>query len=102
MNKTGQGSKVCPHSDLVKLRKPHTVASRDDIRERLTRDLDHQISCTSPSQAVFQKTSAYISALRELGCPAQLHERIILSPSEKVHHARHQETYEKKSRGYSP
>ncbi|KAG6899108.1 hypothetical protein C0993_000825 [Termitomyces sp. T159_Od127] len=78
-----QGVKVCPSADLNEMKQPHTTASRQDIEESLSQDMDHQASCSSPSRDIFEKTAALITAFRRLGCNAPCHEPTDLSPAEK-------------------
>lgn len=50
---------------------------------RLHRDRQHRIDTASPSRDIFQKTSAFISALQYLGCRGPMYEPTLVSGGEK-------------------
>ncbi|KAJ7145085.1 hypothetical protein C8R43DRAFT_890873 [Mycena crocata] len=62
------GVKVCPFSDTLSLSQPHTHASRANIQTRLRQDRDERLQHASPTKDIFSKTSAYLAAIRKLGC----------------------------------
>lgn len=82
-NLTGQGSKVCPMSDQQLIESVHTSAGHEDITAQLHRDRQHWIDSASPSRDIFQKTSAFISALQYLRCRGPMNEPTLLSSGEK-------------------
>lgn len=89
-------------SDIESMKAVHTSASREDIKARLHRDRQQHIDTMSPTRDIFEKTSAFISALQLNGCRAPLCEPTLLSAQEEdirsafaVHKSRMQ-------RGYTP
>ncbi|KAG6819294.1 hypothetical protein H0H93_013296 [Arthromyces matolae] len=98
----GQGSKVCPKVDMEEAKTGHTVATRQDIQDRLKKNIECRVSTSSPSRDVFEKTVALISALRTLGCNARRQEETFLTASEKVFLQDFAERQSKMSRGYTP
>jgi hypothetical protein len=83
LNLPGQGSKVCPMSDQQSMESAHTSAGREDITARLHRDRQHRLDTASPSRDIFQKTTAFISALQHLGCRGPLYEPTLFYGREK-------------------
>jgi hypothetical protein len=83
LNLPGQGSKVCPMSDQQSMESAHTSAGREDITARLHRDRQHRLDTASPSRDIFQKTTAFISALQHLGCRGPMYEPTLFSGREK-------------------
>ena len=79
----GQGSKICPHSDVNSRSTEHTHATRQLLQERLRCDRDYRMVTSSPTRDVFQKTSAFITALRTVGCSAPEQEQTVLMPAEQ-------------------
>jgi hypothetical protein len=65
---SGQGSKVCPYTNLDVVRSPHTHANREALKLRLQHDQATRLEGASPWRDVFNKTAAFISALRNMGC----------------------------------
>jgi hypothetical protein len=70
-------------SDLQSMESVHTSAGREDITARLYRDRQHRIDTASPSRDIFQKTSAFMSALQYLGCRGPMYEPTLVSGGEK-------------------
>ncbi|KAJ3762632.1 hypothetical protein EV360DRAFT_35312 [Lentinula raphanica] len=68
---TCQGVKVCPFSNLEDENFSHNYASRDKLQARLTHAKFIQDESATPGRAVFEKTAAYITALKRFGCPAE-------------------------------
>jgi hypothetical protein len=79
----GQGSKVCPYSDIDLLSLGHVSASREDIKERLSFDRDHKMQSSSPSKDVFLRTVGYAAAIQKLGCSRPLSEETFLLASDE-------------------
>lgn len=79
----GQGSKVCPYSDIDLLSLGHVSATREDIKERLSFDRDHRMQSSSPSKGVFLRTVGYAAAIQKLGCSRPLSEETFLLASEE-------------------
>lgn len=50
---------------------------------QLYKDRQHRIDTASPSRDIFQKTSAFISALQYLGCRGPMYEPTLVSAGEK-------------------
>jgi hypothetical protein len=69
-------------SDQQSMELAHTSAGREDITARLRNDRQHRIDTASPSRDIFQKTSAFISALQYLGCRGPMYEPTIVSGGE--------------------
>ncbi|KAK0472568.1 hypothetical protein EDD18DRAFT_1093925 [Armillaria luteobubalina] len=78
VHKTCQGSKICPLAD-EDLVEPHVAATREDILQRLLRDRENRLEIASPTADVFQRTSAFISALGRLGCRANIDDSLAAS-----------------------
>ena len=70
-------------SDQQSMESVHTSAGREDIMARLYRDRQHRIDTASPSRDIFQKTSAFMSALQYLGCRGPMYEPTLVSGGEK-------------------
>jgi hypothetical protein len=96
----GQGSKVCPFTDPVTISMPHVHASRDALKSRLLHDRATRLQGSSPSRDIFQKTSAFVTALRKRGCGAPAHETTYWSPAEQIDRKKHLELQSKLQRGY--
>ncbi|KAJ6580689.1 hypothetical protein B0H19DRAFT_1060427 [Mycena capillaripes] len=85
---TGKGVKICPHVNQLKIREPHSHATRALLQQRFRDDRQARIDGASLSRVVFQKTAALVAALRKLGCSAPLCEETIFeSDEEEVHEA---------------
>ena len=98
----GQGSKICPHSDVDSNKTEHTCATRQLLQERLRCDRDYRVATSSPTRDIFQKTSTLITALRTVGCSAPEHEQTVLTPAEQEHKKKISENEAKRRRGYVP
>lgn len=70
-------------SDRQSMESAHTSAGHEDITTRLQRDRQHRIDTASPSHDIFQKTTAFISALQYLGCRGPMYEPTLVSGREK-------------------
>ncbi|KAJ3771677.1 hypothetical protein FB446DRAFT_789369 [Lentinula raphanica] len=68
---TCQGVKVCPFLNLEDDNLSHSCATRDKLQARLTHAKFIQDESATPGRAVFEKTAAYITALKRFGCPAE-------------------------------
>jgi hypothetical protein len=72
----------------IKIREPHSHATRALLQDRFRDDRQARLDGASPSRDVFQKTAALVAALRKLGCSAPLCEETIFeSDEEEVHDA---------------
>lgn len=105
---SGQGSKVCPNANMIEMQHPHVAASQSNVEQHLAQDIDHQVVCSSPTHDIFEKTAAFISAMRKLGCNAPLHEATVLSSSEQrfldellIHHTIISQSYNSKTKKYA-
>ncbi|KAK7038761.1 hypothetical protein VNI00_010646 [Paramarasmius palmivorus] len=72
--RTCQGLKVCPHADMDDVMDPHTKASREMVEERLARDYEHRQAGDFPTRAIFEKTVAFVQAIRRTGCSLEQHQ----------------------------
>ncbi|KAJ7931892.1 hypothetical protein B0H13DRAFT_1857544 [Mycena leptocephala] len=99
---TCHGVKVCPQSDLDSLSEPHTHATREAVQERLQRDRDERMQYVSPLKDTFCRTSAYLAALRKLGCCRPLVEATRLSPTEAETREATELYMQQVQRGYRP
>ncbi|KAJ3839118.1 hypothetical protein F5878DRAFT_617485 [Lentinula raphanica] len=69
---TCQGIKVCPFSDWhTDEDLSHSCASRDKLQARLDHAKFIQNEFSTPARAVFERTAAYITALKRFGCPSE-------------------------------
>ncbi|KAJ3713589.1 hypothetical protein C8R42DRAFT_684404 [Lentinula raphanica] len=66
---TCQGVKVCPFYDYNVDDVVHSSASREQLQSRLKHDRELRAMFRSPAADVFERTSAFIAALRRTGCP---------------------------------
>ncbi|KAJ3834076.1 hypothetical protein F5878DRAFT_697457 [Lentinula raphanica] len=65
---TCQGVKVCPFHKLDEEEKFHSSATRNQLQVRMRHSMGQQDEDTSPRRDIFQRTSAYITALMRIGC----------------------------------
>ena len=98
----GQSVKACPMSDLKSMRAVYLSASREDIKARLQQDRLQHINTMSPTQDIFEKTLAFISALQLNGCHAPLYEPTILSVREQEIHSAFATHKTRMQWGYTP
>lgn len=99
----GQGVKICPQVSAVDVSIPHTSATRELLQARLRTDLETHASTTSPTRIIFDKTAAFITAIRSFGCGStESGEAPTLSPSEQQQHAFLQAHQSQLQRGYEP
>ena len=80
----------------------HVSATREDVKARLHKDRQYRINTTSPTRDIFQKTSAFIAALQQLGCCGPIHEPTIVSAGEKDLREFFAAHKAKIQRGYTP
>ncbi|KAJ7763443.1 hypothetical protein B0H16DRAFT_1718672 [Mycena metata] len=99
---TCQGVKVCPRSDMDFLSQPHTWATREGLQERLQNDREDRLEHASPNKDTFCRTSAYLAALRKLGCCRPLVEVTNLSSSEEETREATALYLQQVQRGYRP
>jgi hypothetical protein len=69
-------------SDQQSMTSSHISASRENVKARLHKDRQHRIDTTSPTRDIFQKTSAFITALQRLGCRGPIYEQTSVSAGE--------------------
>ncbi|KAJ7222651.1 hypothetical protein C8J57DRAFT_1094515 [Mycena rebaudengoi] len=81
---TCSGCKVCPNVDIEKLTTPHETATHQDVCDRLRVDREERVRYASPTRDIFTKTSAYLTAIRRIGCTRQEVEPTILGETEKM------------------
>jgi hypothetical protein len=81
---------------------PHESASREAVEERLRMDRESRLDAASPTKDVFQKTSAYLTALRRSGCGAPTYEGTTLNPTELAQRSVDNTHLAKLQRGYVP
>ncbi|KAJ7889899.1 hypothetical protein B0H14DRAFT_2561582 [Mycena olivaceomarginata] len=100
----GQGIKACPLADLNEICGPahwHTSATREDVERRLAAARDARQRLSTPHRDIFLHTSAYITALRQLGCRRPRQQDTVRTGQELQHYEREQELAEHFRRGYS-
>lgn len=85
-------------ADVEKWKAPHQNPSLNDIRSRMKHERDLWLESVDPRRDTFQKTAAFIAALRKIGCKAPRREETTVTAMEKA--ARQHESL--LSRGYSP
>jgi hypothetical protein len=100
MRCAGQGSKICPFIDEDEARKPHTTANRGSIEERLRTDREYRLEISSPTRDIFQKTAAYLTAIRRSGCRGPLYEPTSFNDSETQRREMEAEHSMRLQRGY--
>jgi hypothetical protein len=94
---------VCPAvGDRNLITNGHQTASRDDIRKRFLNHRIHQNECASPTYQVFEKTAAFITALRRIGCRAPKYEDTVMNAVEKEAYKALMAHHVELKRGYSP
>jgi hypothetical protein len=81
---------------------PHWMATRDLLSARLQNDRDTRLEFSSPTRDIFEKTAAYLRALRTLGCRSPRHEETFVAPSEKALKDLDAECKEHFQCGYTP
>ncbi|KAJ7211557.1 hypothetical protein C8J57DRAFT_1097634, partial [Mycena rebaudengoi] len=59
-------------------------ATRQDVSDRLRVDRDQRVLHASPTRDIFTKTSAYLTAIRRIGCTRQEVEPTFLGETEKL------------------
>lgn len=64
----GQGVKICPFYEYSEDEVRHSSASREQLQLRLKHDRELRSEFQSPASDVFERTSAFITALRRSGC----------------------------------
>lgn len=62
--------KVCPFAELPDSENPHTSASRSQLTRRIRESREQEMEFSSPQRDVFDRTSAYYTALQRTGCSA--------------------------------
>ncbi|KAF8189164.1 hypothetical protein K438DRAFT_1936105 [Mycena galopus ATCC 62051] len=98
-----QGAKVCPQVSLTEVTVPHLSASRALVRDRLQIDLETHMTTTSPNRLIFEKTAAFIAAVRSLGCGSPESSEVPnLPPSEQEQRAYLDAHQSQIQRGYEP
>ncbi|KAJ6463274.1 hypothetical protein C8R47DRAFT_992713 [Mycena vitilis] len=101
---TCQGIKACPFSDIATLtgdEHAHTSATRDDVALRMAADRESRQRLSSPQRDIFDKTAAYINAIREVGCRRPLQQQTLRTGEELRDFTTHQALKEDLQRGYS-
>ncbi|KAJ3926352.1 MAG: hypothetical protein NXY57DRAFT_1065053 [Lentinula lateritia] len=68
---TCQGVKICPFFDGDKETATHSSATRDQLRDLMQRSKEQQMEFSSPMRDVFERTSAYLTAIRRIGCTCE-------------------------------
>lgn len=97
----GQGIKICPSADMEKLLMPHFQADRNILKTRLSQERALRIHGETPEQDVFQRTSAYITAVQRVGCTSPACESTFLLPHERSDQQQTLVHRSKLQRGYS-
>ncbi|KAJ7657834.1 hypothetical protein DFH06DRAFT_1327892 [Mycena polygramma] len=101
---TCQGVKACPFSDIATLtgdEHAHTSATRDDVALRMAADRESRQRLSSPQRDIFDKTAAYINAIRQVGCRRPLQQETLRTGEELRDFTTHQALKEDLQRGYS-
>ncbi|KAJ3840861.1 hypothetical protein F5878DRAFT_532801 [Lentinula raphanica] len=65
---TCQGVKVCPYFETDREEEHHYAATREQLQVCLQQSREQQASLSTPARAVFERTSAYLTALKRIGC----------------------------------
>ncbi|KAJ4492439.1 hypothetical protein C8R41DRAFT_765202 [Lentinula lateritia] len=65
---TCQGVKICPFFDGDKEDMIHSSATREQLRNLMQHSREQQMEFSSPARDVFERTSAYLTAIRRVGC----------------------------------
>ncbi|KAE9392665.1 hypothetical protein BT96DRAFT_1023443 [Gymnopus androsaceus JB14] len=68
---TCQGIKICPFYEIDEEQWHHSSATRDQLRTRMHYSKEQQTEFASPRRDVFEKTSAYLTALIRVGCTSE-------------------------------
>ncbi|KAJ6527069.1 hypothetical protein B0H19DRAFT_970076 [Mycena capillaripes] len=99
---TCKGIKICPRVNQLKIREPHSHATRALLQQRFRNDRQARLNGASPSRDVFQKTAALVTALRKLGCSAPRYEETIFESDEEEAHDAFVFHRKRNQRGYVP
>lgn len=99
---SGRGSKICDSASWETMSQPHSAATRDLLRARLSNDRKERLEFASPERDVFLKTAAYVTAIRKLGCSSPAHEVTNRTPYEQLEKDRVDEQNTHTQRGYVP
>lgn len=99
---TGQGSKICPFSDITSLGQVHVQASRKDLAARLEHEMRMRASSLSPKQKLFQKTLAFFAAFQKQGCGAPPLEETVYEGEEAESRMEWIKQLERVRRGHEP
>ncbi|KAJ6494582.1 hypothetical protein C8R45DRAFT_1095495 [Mycena sanguinolenta] len=100
---TCQGVKICPNVDMATVSIPHSSPSRALLQERLRTDLETHAATVSPTRLIFDKTAAFITSIRTLGCGStESGQSPALAPSEQQHRAFLDKHHGQMQRGYEP
>lgn len=97
----GQGSKVCPFVDRDNVQKPHIKASQEDLSGRLQQEKQLRVQeSTSLHCRLLEKTFAYFTSIRRLGCTGSIHEPSLYTGQEAEAQERRMYTKERAQRGH--
>jgi len=99
---SGQGSKLCPFADSCVKQASHVDADREALRSRLVYDKAIRLEGATPMRDIFQKTSAFITALRKSGCTAPPYEETYRSMVEQAQYEKELAYQARLQRGYIP
>lgn len=98
----GQGGKICPYTNMKTAKTPHSLATRDNLRERLELEKRSRRNQASPSARVFQKTSSLWAAFSKNGCGGPLDEKTLLTEPEQTVRDKWNSQIEASRRGHEP
>ncbi|KAK7032463.1 hypothetical protein VNI00_013021 [Paramarasmius palmivorus] len=95
------GVKICPYVDKDQVCVAHNGASRELLKERLSREYDHWKEGDCPSRELFEKTLAFIQSVQRVGCLlAQDIDPVAHAPTQEQ--AFLQQHHHNLKRGYNP
>ncbi|KAJ3916503.1 hypothetical protein F5877DRAFT_46476 [Lentinula edodes] len=68
---TCQGVKICPFFDGDNENMTHSSATREQLRDLMQHSKEQQMEFSTPARDVFERTSAYLTAIRRVGCTSE-------------------------------
>ncbi|KAJ3906921.1 hypothetical protein F5879DRAFT_897100 [Lentinula edodes] len=68
---TCQGVKICPFFDLDEESTYHSQATREQIQVLMRQNREQYMEFSTPTRDIFEKTSAYLTAIKRVGCTSE-------------------------------
>ncbi|KAJ4463608.1 hypothetical protein C8R41DRAFT_872387 [Lentinula lateritia] len=68
---TCQGVKICPFFDLDEESTYHSQATQEQIQVLMRQNREQYMEFSTPTRDVFEKTSAYLTAIKRVGCTSE-------------------------------